>query len=224
MMKQIMVTQNGIGPTLVKDTIGNRDSSATMLDVIAANGAIFSDIMHKLWEQFRSCVKGLALKQDGVWSIETPTEAAWYKTMQLKWNVHLVPPTTSETAWNRWLAKHLGDTVTLMIYEYGLGIPNARSLKKFMDARICPQHTDRSRAAAKTSIREVIARLQDIWGQTYQGNAIIWRMWANEIMRNLDRSTWEVNVLDRPPAAVEHLLRAADGEAELHLANLSRST
>ncbi|GMG15054.1 unnamed protein product [Phytophthora fragariaefolia] len=64
-------------------------------------------------------------------------------------------------------------------------------------------------------------RLQEIWGETYQGSATVWRMRANEIMRNLDRSTWEV---DPPTATVERLLRAADGEAERHLTILSRAT
>ncbi|ETK94202.1 hypothetical protein L915_02700, partial [Phytophthora nicotianae] len=47
--------------------------------------------------------------------------------------------------------------------------------------------------------------------------------WANEVMRNLDRSTWEEDIQDPPTATVERLLRAAGGEAEVHLANLSRS-
>ncbi|POM64162.1 hypothetical protein PHPALM_20346 [Phytophthora palmivora] len=105
---------------LVKDTVGSRDTSATMLDFFASNGATFSNILHRLWERFCSVLR---------------------------------------------------------------------------------QHD-----------------------RTYQGNAIVWRMWANEIMRKLDRSTWEVDVLDLPPATVERLLRAADGEAGLHLASLSRST
>ncbi|OWY93831.1 hypothetical protein PHMEG_00036621 [Phytophthora megakarya] len=66
---------------LVKYTVEGRDTSATILDVFAAHGATFSDIIHKLWEQFCSCIKGFALKQNGVWSIETPTEASWYKAM-----------------------------------------------------------------------------------------------------------------------------------------------
>ncbi|ETO67015.1 hypothetical protein F444_15959 [Phytophthora nicotianae P1976] len=40
---------------------------------------------------------------------------------------------------------------------------------------------------------------------------------------NLDRSTWEEDIQDPPNATVERLLRAAGGEAEVHLANLSRS-
>ncbi|GMG15051.1 unnamed protein product [Phytophthora fragariaefolia] len=89
---------------LVKDTVGSRDTLATMPKVFAANGATFSDIMHKLWEQFSCRVRGLTVKQDDTWSITDPIEAAWYKAMQFKWNSHLVPTTKSEAAWNRWLA------------------------------------------------------------------------------------------------------------------------
>ncbi|ETI30066.1 hypothetical protein F443_22814 [Phytophthora nicotianae P1569] len=47
-----------------------------MLDVFAANGAMFSDITHKVWEEFRGRVKGLAIKEDDTWSIAEPKEAA----------------------------------------------------------------------------------------------------------------------------------------------------
>ncbi|ETI38241.1 hypothetical protein F443_15976 [Phytophthora nicotianae P1569] len=60
---------------LVKDTVGSRDSSARMLDVFAANGVTFSDIMHKVREEFRGRVKGLAIKENDTWSIAEPTEA-----------------------------------------------------------------------------------------------------------------------------------------------------
>ncbi|KAG1693621.1 hypothetical protein DVH05_023025 [Phytophthora capsici] len=161
---------------LVKDTVGSRDSSARMLDVFAANGATFGDIMHKIWEQFSSRVKGLAVKEDDTRSINEPTEAAWYESMQFKWNGHLIPPTKTEIAWNRWLTQRRDDTVTLLIYEYGLGIPSARALEELKDARIRPQHTDRSGAAAEASIREIVAKLQAVWGETYQGSAMAWRM------------------------------------------------
>eukprot|EP00644_Phytophthora_capsici_P013951 jgi/Phyca11/9704/fgenesh1_pm.PHYCAscaffold_40_\ len=102
-------------------------------------------------------------------------------------------------SWNRWLTQRRDDTVTLLIYEYGLGIPSARALEELKDARIRPQHTDRSGAAAEASIREIVAKLQAVWGETYQ------------------------DIYNPPTATVERLLRAADGEAEIHLANLSRS-
>ncbi|KAE9340231.1 hypothetical protein PF008_g11206 [Phytophthora fragariae] len=191
---------------IVKDTVGQRDNSGKLLEVFAANGATFSDIKRKLWEKFSSRVKRIAVKQDDTWSDEDPTEAAWGGAMVFKWNTHLVPTAKSEQAWSRWVVSRRGDTVTLLIFEYGTGIPNARALEAFMQSCIRPQHTDRSGAAAEASIREIVTQLQDIWGATYQGTAVVWRMWANAIMRNLDRSTWEAAVLEPPTATVEQLL------------------
>ncbi|EGZ29922.1 hypothetical protein PHYSODRAFT_417980, partial [Phytophthora sojae] len=88
---------------IVKDTAGKRDNSGKMFEVFVANGSTFRDIMHKLWERFSPRVKGLAVKQDDVWSIERRVESAWSRVMQFKWNTHLVPTTTSEQAWNRWV-------------------------------------------------------------------------------------------------------------------------
>ncbi|KAG3093195.1 hypothetical protein PI124_g15486 [Phytophthora idaei] len=208
---------------IVKDTVGKRDASGRVLEDYATNGATFSDIMHKLWEKFSCNVKGKATKQDDTWSIERPSESAWCRVMQFKWNRRLVPTTKTEQAWNRWVASLRGETVTLMIYEYGLGIPNARALEEFLAACIRPEHTDRSRGAAEVSLREVVERLLDSWGATYQGSAVVWRMWANYIIRNLNRSTWDAAVLDPPTPRVERLLRAADSQIEQHLSGLTRS-
>ncbi|KAG3139643.1 hypothetical protein PC128_g25339 [Phytophthora cactorum] len=51
-------------------------------------------------------------------------------------------------------------------------------------------------------------------------------MWANKIMRNLDRSTWDAAVLDPPPppARLERYLSPPDGQVHEHLVHLTRST
>ncbi|GMF21660.1 unnamed protein product [Phytophthora fragariaefolia] len=144
--------------------------------------------------------------------------------MQFKWNRYLILANKTDQGWNRWVASLRGQTVTLMIYEYGLGIPNARSLDELLTACVRPEHTDRAGATAESSLREVVSRLREVWGATYQGSAVVWRMRANDITRNLDRSTWEVGILDPPTARVERLLRAADSEVELHIGRLTRSS
>ncbi|KAG6944722.1 hypothetical protein JG688_00016941 [Phytophthora aleatoria] len=70
-----------------------------------------------------------------------------------------------------------------------------------MQACIRPQHTDRSGAAAEVSIREMVSRLQNIWGNTYQASAPTWRMWA-----------------------LERYLSPSDGHVHEHLVHLTRST
>ncbi|KAG3114578.1 hypothetical protein PI125_g6308 [Phytophthora idaei] len=111
--------------------------------------------MHKLWEKFSGNVKGQAAKIADAWSVERPVESAWNSVVQFKANGRIVPAAKSPELWNWWTAYQLGSTVTLMIYEYGLGVPNARILDEFMQACIRPQHTDRSGAAAEVSIREM---------------------------------------------------------------------
>lgn len=209
---------------IVKTTVGQRDSSGKQLDIFAANGASFSEIMHKLWEKFSCHVKGQAKNIDDVWSVERPDETSWSSVMQFKANSRIVPSAKTPELWNRWTISQRGNTVTLMIYEYGLGIPNARVLDEFMQACIRPQHTDRSGAAAEISVREIVGRLQEIWGNTYQASAPVWRMWANEIMRNLDRSTWDAALLDNPPSRLERYLSPSDGQVHEHLVNLTRLT
>ncbi|KAJ8554832.1 hypothetical protein ON010_g9650 [Phytophthora cinnamomi] len=191
-----------VGP-IVKNTVGHRDTSGKRLEDFVANGQ--------------------AAQLDGVWSIEEPVESEWSKGMPFKWNRHFILTTKTDQGWNRWVASLRGQTVTLMIYEYGIGIPNARSLDEFLTACVRPEHTDRAGATAESSLREVVSRLREVWGATYQGSAVVWRMWANDITQNLDRSTWEVSILDPPTARVERLLRAVDSEMELHIGRLTRS-
>lgn len=208
---------------VVKDTVGMRDSSGKMQEVFAANGATFGDIMHKLWMKFSCHIKGQAVKEGDTWSLAETTELAWNKVMQFKVNGRIVSTAKSEEAWNRWIASLHGETATLMIYTYGLCISNARVLDEFKVACIRPEHTDRSGAAAEASIHEVVERLREIWGATFQASAVGWRMWANDIMRNRDRSTWELALLNPPSARIEPMLRAADVQVEQHLADLTQS-
>ncbi|KAG6954859.1 hypothetical protein JG688_00012143, partial [Phytophthora aleatoria] len=127
---------------VVKDTVGMRGSSGKMLDIFAANGATFDAIMHKLWEKFRCHIKGQAVKDGDAWTCVTPTESTWNKEMQFKVNGRKIPTTKSEESWNRWIASLRGETVTLMIYTYGLSISKARILDEFKVACIRPEHTD----------------------------------------------------------------------------------
>ncbi|OWZ09672.1 hypothetical protein PHMEG_00017584 [Phytophthora megakarya] len=96
-----------------------------------------------------------------------------------------------------------GEAVCLIIYEYGMVITKAQDLDKF-------------HAASERSVPDIAAELQDIWSETFQADAVVWRMWANHFMRGLDRSTWD-------PVS-EPNCEPADLPAERHLAGLSRSS
>lgn len=116
-------------------------------------------------------------------------EQSWSKVMQFKNGGHLVDSTKNSQAWNRWIASARGETVKLMIYQYGLAIAKAQDLEEFLTACIRPVQTDRSGAAAESSLQEVVEELNEIGRATFQADPIVWRMWANNIVRSMDRST-----------------------------------
>ncbi|GMG17686.1 unnamed protein product [Phytophthora fragariaefolia] len=184
---------------IVKDTVVKHDSSGSVLEDFAANGATFSDILHKT-----------------------------YRDSVVSCNAVQVESTPRSDDQNRTSLEQVGsvrtrgDSITDGV-RVRASIPNARVLEEFKSARIHPEHTDRAGATAEVSLREVEAQLRDIWGETYKASAVVWRMWANNVTRNLDRSAWEVGVLDPPTARVERLLHAADSQVEQHLAGVSRS-
>lgn len=48
-------------------------------------------------------------------------------------------------------------------------------------------------------------------------------MWANEVTRNLNRSTWDVATTQPPPSFIDNLLRPIDSHVEWHLMSVARS-
>ncbi|ETI37925.1 hypothetical protein F443_16234 [Phytophthora nicotianae P1569] len=189
---------------IVKSTVGQRDATGRHLEIFPASGASFAAIMHKLWEKFSGNIKRHAVKTDATWSLETPTEASWSSVMQLKSKSRIASATKTPELRNKWIVDQKNNPVTLSIYEYGQAVSNARLLEEFSQVCIRPQNTNRSGAAAENAMRDMIEQLQEIWGNTYQASAVTWRMWANDIMRNLDRPS--------------------DGLVYEHLTRLTRST
>ncbi|KAG6955959.1 hypothetical protein JG688_00011665 [Phytophthora aleatoria] len=53
-----------------------------------------------------------------------------------------------------------GETVTLLIYEYGVAITETQDILAFRQACIRPEQTDRANATAENYLREVVARLR----------------------------------------------------------------
>ncbi|KAG2777566.1 hypothetical protein PC116_g16040 [Phytophthora cactorum] len=143
--------------------------------------------------------------------------------MQFKARLHLVDSNKSDIAWNRWLHSMLRETVTLQVYEYGLTITKGQDLETFTAACIVPPDTDRAGATAERSLLEVVDRLRERWEQTFQGEAIVWRMWANHLTCSLNRSTWEAAIAQPPPEHIACLLRASQSHLERHLETLNHS-
>ncbi|ETO81440.1 hypothetical protein F444_04272 [Phytophthora nicotianae P1976] len=144
--------------------------------------------------------------------------------MQFKVEKRLVSPNKNDDGWNEWLEKNTGATVTLMIYDYGMEVVTAKDRVAFLKACILPRETDRAGATAESSLREVVEALQQKWGGTFQASATVWRMWANRITRNLDRSTWAAEIANLPPSNIVHLLDPAESRLEAHLTDVAQSS
>ncbi|ETL99159.1 hypothetical protein L917_03937 [Phytophthora nicotianae] len=111
-----------------------------------------------------------------------------------------------------------------MIYDYGMEVVTAKDRVAFLKACILPRETDRAGATAESSLREVVEALQQKWGGTFQASATVWRMWANRITRNLDRSTWAAEIANLPPSNIVHLLDPAESRLEAHLTDVAQSS
>ncbi|KAF4146017.1 putative WD domain G-beta repeat domain-containing protein [Phytophthora infestans] len=135
--------------------------------------------------------------------------AEWAKLVQFNAKKRVVDSTKSRQAWNQWLVATRGTTVTPMIYEYGMAIASAKDRDKFMKACILPEETNRAGAAAESSVRDVVAALRQKWG-TFMAASVVWSMWANDIIRSGNRSTWCTDIANPPPRYIANLLSPAD--------------
>ncbi|ETV98055.1 hypothetical protein H310_09345 [Aphanomyces invadans] len=100
---------------------------------------------------------------------------------------------------NQWLVKARGETIVLIIYEYGTAVPTQQHLEEFVAMCIGPENTDRAGAIAEQSLRDVVEKLQQQWLPTFQAEAVVWRMWATHRTRNSSRITWDEAILQPPP-------------------------
>ncbi|ETL97748.1 hypothetical protein L917_05025, partial [Phytophthora nicotianae] len=161
----------------------------------------------------------------GEWSIAELDIKEWAAMMQLKLpSRHLVDNDKTEHQWNLWLSSiGAGKVALLYVYENGSTIKTFPMLASFKRACIDPVATDGAGAASDVTLQEFADRLQQRWGSTFQGAAILWRMWANEMVRSLSRSTWEVAIEQPPPGVVARLFRLAEASLEQQISGISRS-
>ncbi|KAG9408201.1 hypothetical protein AC1031_021446 [Aphanomyces cochlioides] len=208
---------------LLKATVGQRDTSGITLDARVVSGSCFNDILQKLWDEFKSNVKGRAVKSDDGWAVEAADIANWERLMQFKINKKVVDCSKTEQEWSQWLVKMKDKYVTLVMYEYGCMIGRQQELDEFTTACIRPLLTDRSGATAETTLRDIVSSLQTQWSATFQAEQVVWRMWANHISRNLNRSTWDAAITSHPPPHIVQLFQPVDSRLSNHLSNLRRS-
>ncbi|RHY47413.1 hypothetical protein DYB38_010409, partial [Aphanomyces astaci] len=116
---------------LLKSTVSQRDTSGVILDAFVASGRSFSDILQKIWDEFKPRLKGLAAKTDSGWSLDVPDIADWTSSMHLRHNKKVVDATKSEQEWNQWLVKVKDKTVMLVVFEYGTKLGRQQDFDDF---------------------------------------------------------------------------------------------
>ncbi|OWZ07875.1 hypothetical protein PHMEG_00019670 [Phytophthora megakarya] len=176
--------------------------------------------MSLLFAQLFPRIKGRAVKTDKTW---TQQPAVFGRVATFHFQRHVVESTKSDRAWNKWVKSARPQTVHLLVYEYGIAITKAQYLQEFKETCVTPPVTDRSGAAAEVTLEDMARQLQQHWTDMYQASSVVWRMWANYIARNLNRSTWEADVLLSPSDYILPMLNAANTRLEQHLSNLNRS-
>ncbi|ETP01564.1 hypothetical protein F441_21215 [Phytophthora nicotianae CJ01A1] len=124
---------------------------------------------------------------------------------------HIVDSSKANEDRNTWLQSMHDKTAMLLIYDYGVSLGRKQDRQAFWKA-------------AEVTLREVVGRLQDLWGATYTGEAVVWRMWATEVVRSQDRSTLDDKIRAPPPLSVLRLLAATDSRVQEYVNDLHHST
>ncbi|KAF1781154.1 hypothetical protein GQ600_26276 [Phytophthora cactorum] len=184
---------------ILKTTISQRGSSGETLEDFAVNGSSFRDIFPKLWERFSPRVKRRAVKAEEEWSLQPPAMEDWSKVMQFKAKRHIV--------------------TVLNLIERGI-------LGFMLLGRNCQATCVRvwtCGATAEICLHEVVESLKERWESEYDAPAVVWRMWANRVTSNLDRSIGRLHNRG-PPADILKMLRASESRLADHITSVSRSS
>ncbi|RLN94538.1 hypothetical protein BBJ28_00025673, partial [Nothophytophthora sp. Chile5] len=161
---------------VLKSTVGSRDSSGTTLSDFVATGSSFQEIMQGLWSAYSPRVKGRAVRDDDdTWSVVVPELSDWTRVMQFKHKKKVVDSSKNEREWRQWLVKRRGETITLVIFEYGSVIQRQQDHDAFTEACIRPHHTDRAGATAERSLRDVVRDLQTHWDSTFDAEQVVYK-------------------------------------------------
>ncbi|CAK4951559.1 unnamed protein product [Aphanomyces euteiches] len=98
------------------------------------------------------------------------------------------------------------------------------SYQRAQNASCERKQSDRAGATTESSLHEIVDKLQERWGTIFSAEAVVWRMWANDVTRNLNRLTWDDVINQLPSNYISSLLRPVDSHFQHHFQYLSRST
>ncbi|RHY00582.1 hypothetical protein DYB36_013118 [Aphanomyces astaci] len=210
---------------LVKNTVGERNTSAVKLSVFVFGGASWSAIKASIFEKFKTKCHGLAHRDDaGVWSVrdEQVTEDDFASIFSMKLGSH-VKKFDSDVGMQDWLVSTRSQRVTLSIYKYGNEIGTKQQLTEFNATCIAPSNQDRSGAPNESTIQEFMAKLHSKWDSMWEADSPIWRLWATHVVRP-PMLAWETRVRQEPPPHILSRLRHTTSIHELRYGQAHRST
>ncbi|CAK5121335.1 unnamed protein product, partial [Aphanomyces euteiches] len=141
---------------LWKETVGQRNSSATKLGTYVCGGSSWSDIKTKIFQKFKSKSVAIAQRDDeGKWeSVQGFIDETYFdKIFAFRHGSH-TKKIESEPKMNEWIASMRSTKLTLFIYKYGIELATKDHLTEFTTALVEPRNADRSGAADEETIRE----------------------------------------------------------------------
>ncbi|RHY37898.1 hypothetical protein DYB38_009340 [Aphanomyces astaci] len=188
---------------LVKNTVGERNTSAVKLSVFVFGGASWSAIKASIFEKFKTKCHGLAHRDDaGVWSVrdEQVTEDDFASIFSMKLGSH-VKKFDSDVGMQDWLVSTRNQRVTLSIYKYGNEIGTKQQLTEFNATCIAPSNQDRSGAPNESTIQEFMAKLHSKWDSMWEADSPIWP--HRSTRTSLEIVDWSLLQLEQLKATVD---------------------
>ncbi|KAJ3216125.1 hypothetical protein HDU81_001173, partial [Chytriomyces hyalinus] len=130
--------------------------------------------------------------------------------------------TLSNTILSNWSKVGPSVSVTMVILKHGDAIRSVALFQQYDRTVLQPTITDRAGTPAELLHTEIIAHLREHHGSLYRAGLIIWRLWANEILK-LPVPQQANAVKEPPPAQIIQLFQRIPTAAEDRLQEL-RST
>ncbi|KAF0703451.1 hypothetical protein AaE_015372 [Aphanomyces astaci] len=188
---------------LIKDTVGQRNTSAIKLAPYVCGGSTWSEIQTKIFTKFKTKCLGLAERNDdGAWAVldDDISESHFGRIFALRYGSH-TKKLEDESKMNEWLVSIRSARISLSIYKYGNEVATKDQLVDFTARCVAPRNQDRSGAPTEATIQEYMAKLHTKWDDTWEAAYPIWRIWATYVVKP-PLLAWESRVQQMPPPHV----------------------
>ncbi|RHY38975.1 hypothetical protein DYB30_012189 [Aphanomyces astaci] len=209
---------------MVKETVGQRNTSAVRLATFVCGGASWSEIKTKIFVKFKGKCLGLAARDDnGAWTIidEPLNETYFARMFSLRSGSH-VRRLDNDSSMGDWLTAMRSTRVGLSIYKYGNSVATKEQLLEFTAVCVVPGVQDRGGAPSEETIQQYIAKLREKWQETWEGDRPIWRIWAGHVLRP-PVLAWDSRIQHQPPSHVLARLRPRTLAHDVRMESMGRT-